>query len=349
MKRGSRTLILGAIPLVLLTGLVTIDHIPGTNISLTVPYAAEGTGPTFNTLGEVDGQDVVEISGAQLDDTDGHLNMTTVSVRSNMTLGQALGRWLFTKDTLVPIEQIFPQNMTEEEVKEANEKAFSTSEASATIAAMNYLNLPLSIEVSDLAEDSPAAAVLEQGDEIIAIDDKPVAQPEEIKQAVQAKKPGDSLSVKFKRAGKEQSISLRLAAKEDEPDTAFLGASLVSIPANGVEVTYHLEDVGGPSAGMMFSLAVIDKLSKGSLTGGKFIAGTGTIDADGTVGPIGGIEHKIRAAKEAGAQLFLAPEANCSQARREASGITLASVDNISDAIEQIKAFNEGKEVKTCS
>lgn len=103
-----------------LAALVSMDHIPGTDISLTVPYAAEGPGPMFDTLGEVDGTPVVAIEGAESDDTAGELRMTTVSVRSGMTLAQALSRWLTTDDTLVPIEQVFPPDLSPEEVEQAS-------------------------------------------------------------------------------------------------------------------------------------------------------------------------------------------------------------------------------------
>ena len=121
-----------------------------------------------------------------------------------------------------------------------------------------------------------------------------------------------------------------------------------AIPAGGISVNYNLEDVGGPSAGMMFSLAVIDKLSPGELTGGKFVAGTGTIDDEGTVGPIGGITHKIQAAKDAGAEVFLAPADNCAEAASEDDGITVLKVTSIDDAISQLEAYNAGKDVVTC-
>lgn len=103
--------------------------------------------------------------------------------------------------------------------------------------------------------------------------------------------------------------------KNPHTGKGLLGVILVSVPADGATIEYNLEDIGGPSAGLMFTLAVVDKLSPGELTGGKFIAGTGTISESGEVGPIGGITHKIRAAKDAGAEVFLTPAANCGKLR----------------------------------
>ena len=121
-SRRVRTIAWGAIPVVLTGALVSLDHIPGTDVSLTVPYAAEGPGPTVDTLGEVDGTQVVDVQAPKTYDTDGHLNMTTVSVRTNMTLAQALGRWMMTDDTIVPIDTVIPQNMSDKEVEQVKER-----------------------------------------------------------------------------------------------------------------------------------------------------------------------------------------------------------------------------------
>ena len=139
MNRRFTTLTFGAIPVFALAALVNLDHIPGTNIALTVPYAAEGPGPMFNTLGKVNDVDVVQITGTDVDHTSGNLNMTTVSVRTNMTLVQAISRWLLTSDNLVPIDQVIPQNKTEEEVNQLNQQAFLSSESSATTAALGAM------------------------------------------------------------------------------------------------------------------------------------------------------------------------------------------------------------------
>lgn len=345
-------MVFGAIPVLALSVLVSIDRIPGTDIDLTVPYAAEGPGPTFNTLGEVDGKQVVEISGDEVDETSGNLNMTTVSVRSGMTLLQAIERWMFTDDDLVPIEAIFPQNMSPEEVQQRNQEAFSTSEASATIAAMKYLGLPVNTEIAGVTEGSPAEGVLKIGDEITAIGDADTATPASVREAVQAKKPGETIDITFLREEKgkkkEHKVSVELGTHPHDTKLAYLGAVMAAIPAGDLRVKYNLEDIGGPSAGLMFSLAVVDKLSPGELTGGKFVAGTGTIDDNGTVGPIGGAKHKVAAAKEAGAEVFLAPEANCPEVKSKSEGITVISVKTLEGAIEALDAYAKGGEYPTC-
>ncbi|ALC05244.1 hypothetical protein CDES_03960 [Corynebacterium deserti GIMN1.010] len=349
MNRRIKTLAWGAVPLVLLASLVSIDRIPGTNINLSVPYAAEGPGPTINTLGEVDGQDVVSISGADLDDTEGNLNMTTVSVRTGMTLSQVLARWLFTDDTIVPIEQIFPSGQSSEEVEESNRTAFISSESSATIAAMNYLGMPVMVEVADVVEDSAAFGHFEAGDHLISIDGTPITTPGEAQEIVRSKSPGNDVTIVFERADAQSQATITLGEHPDDPSVPLLGISMTSVPTSGIDVDYNLEDIGGPSAGMMFSLAVVDKLSPGALNGGKFVAGTGTIAEDGSVGPIGGIAHKVRAAEDAGAEVFLAPADNCAEAMSaKPENMTVLKVDTLSQAIEQMAAYNEGADYQTC-
>ncbi len=368
-KRRLRTVTWGAIPVLVLAAAVSLDHVPGTDISLTVPYAAEGPGPTVDTLGEVEGVQVVDVESTEgkteVEQPKGQLNMTTVSVRTNMSLAQVIARWASTEDTIVPVEQIIPQDMTQEEVTEANEAQFTQSESAATVAAMDYLGKPVEIVVAKVMDDAAAAGALEAGDILTSVDGQAVSKPEEAQKLIQAKAPGDEVKLGFKRAAdesaqpddkadaakgaKEQTATVTLGENPNDKKQALLGILMSSQPVTDVEVTYNLQDIGGPSAGMMFSLAVIDKLSPGDLTGDHFVAGTGTIAEDGTVGPIGGIVHKVRAARDAGAELFLAPSSNCAEAMsRDTGDMVVASVDTIADAVVAMDAFAHGGEVKTC-
>ncbi|OFM02752.1 signal protein PDZ [Corynebacterium sp. HMSC071F07] len=349
-NRRLRTLVWGAIPVIVLGGALSIDRIPGTDIALTVPYAAEGPGPTVDTLSEVDGTEVVDVKAPKTYETSGQLNMTTVSVRTNMTLTQALGRWIMTDDTLVPIDTVIPQGQTDEEVNESNEQAFTQSESAATVAAMNYLDVPVKIVVAQVLEDAPAAGVVRADDVITSVDGEKVPQPGQVQDMVRAKKPGDEVELGIERGGKKLQEKVTLAAHPHDDSVALMGISMTSKPKEDIQVDYNLQDIGGPSAGMMFTLAVIDKLSDGELNGGKFVAGTGTISEDGTVGPIGGIVHKVAASKEAGAELFLAPADNCAEATsRDTGDMVVAKVETLDDAIKAMDDFAHGKQVQTCN
>ncbi|NLA55905.1 MAG: PDZ domain-containing protein [Corynebacterium humireducens] len=344
-----RTLVWGGVPVLALAALVSMDHIPGTDISLTVPYAAEGPGPMFDTLGEVDGTPVVEIDGAESDDTAGELRMTTVSVRSGMTLAQALSRWLTTDDTLVPIEQVFPPDLSPEEVEQANKQAFTSSEAAATVAAMNHLGRPVEIVVADTIPESAATGRLLGGDVIVGVDGQGVDKPGQVQEIVRSKKPGDDITLELRRDGRTVTEAIELGENPHDGRVPMLGVYMNSQPVNGLEVSYNLQDIGGPSAGMIFSLAVIDKLTPGELNAGRTVAGTGTIAEDGSVGTIGGIEHKVRAAAEDGVELFLAPAGNCAGALKGQKGdIVVAKVNNLAEAITAMEDFGAGRDVVTC-
>ncbi len=350
-SRRNRTLLLGAIPVVMLLVGASIPAIPGTNIDLTVPYAAQGKGPTFNTLGEVEGAPVVDVVGTETFATSGHLNMTTVAVRTQMTLGQAVARWLSTDDVFVPIEQIFPSGVSQSEVEESNAAAFASSESNATVAAMRYLQRPIEAVVVDVSADAPADGLLQLNDVIVRVNDAAVDSPAKLAELIQSYSPGDTVELTVQRVGDEVQIPVTLGERDaDGQKVAFLGVTSVAQPAGGVRVQYNLKDIGGPSAGLMFSLAVVDKLTPGELTQGAFIAGTGSIDASGEVGPIGGITHKIDAAAEAGAEAFLVPAANCAEATTaraaRAGDITLLRVDSLEDAIADITAFVETKDAE---
>lgn len=345
---------LGAIPVVIVGGLVSMDHIPGTNISLAVPYAAEGKGPTFNTLSDVSGTPVVDVDAGEQYEVDenpaGNLNMTTVSVRTNMTVVQAFGRWIGSDDTIVPIEKIYPPGTDREQFQEQNQAAFTASEDAATVAAMNYLDIPTSTAIAQVLDISAGSEQLADGDVLVKVDGREVTAPEDVQSAVRSHQPGETIRLEFERDGEKHDEDIELLENPHAAGEALLGITMTSVPDADIDVTYNLQDVGGPSAGMIFSLAVIDKLSEGDLTGGKFVAGTGTIAANAQVGPIGGIAHKVAKSHEVGAELFLAPAENCAEVTSVDHGdMVIAKVNTLDDAIAAMEAFAQGKDVETCA
>lgn len=350
MNAKLRTILGGLIPAVVLVLVSTTDHIPGTDIELTVPYAAEGPGPTYNTLGQVDGKEVIDIQGALVDETTGNLNMTTVAVRTRLSLAMALERWLIHKDSLVPIEQVIPSNMTSEEVTQQNQLAFSSSEDAATIAALNYLGKPLVTSITSVVDNSPAQGILNEGDILISIDGQDIKTATQARQLILAKKPGDTVDITYESDGQHYDRTITLGSSPNNEELPFLGIIMQMESADGIKIEYNLNDIGGPSAGLMFTLAVIDKLSPGELTGGQFIAGTGTISTEGEVGPIGGIVHKMQAAHDVGAQIFLVPEDNCAEARTRSFGdMKVVKVENLNDAVQQLEAAVAGDDYARCS
>jgi Lon-like protease len=315
--------------------------------SLPVPLVALGPGPTYDTLGDVNGAPVVTVDGLPTFPTSGHLNMTTVAVADQLTFVDVLHAWAAGNRQVVPRTQIFPPGKTDAQVRDENTQQFATSETNAELAAMTQLAIPTRVVVGALVPDSPAAGALQVGDELVAVSGRAVASPAAVADALAGTAPGQNVTVTYRRSGQERSADVALGASADRAQ-GLLGVRPAVEPRTG-DIRISLGDIGGPSAGLMFALAVVDKLSPGELTGGRFVAGTGAIDAAGAVSPIGGIPFKMQAAHDAGASVFLVPDANCAEAAATApTGLQLVRVTGLSDAVRQLESLDAGAPVTAC-
>lgn len=335
--------------LTLVAALIPVLVLGAVGSVLTVPFVALGPGPTFNTLGAVDGKQVVDVRGAEVDPVTGHLNMTTVSVRDGLNIFEAFGFWVSGEHGLVPRSEVYPPGVPREEIDKSNQQDFKNSEGNAEMAALHFLNLPTVVLVNTVSDDGPAKQTLRPSDEVVSVNGVPIATPKDVVTAVSAQAPGSELTVVYRRENAEQTATITLAARPDDANKGYLGMSMTEGARPPLHVSFNLADIGGPSAGLMFSLALIDKLSPGELDGGKFVAGTGTIDQDGKVGPIGGIQYKMMAARDAGAETFLVPAANCNEARqRTPDGLRLVKVENLSGAVQSLNDINAGRDTVSC-
>ncbi len=337
--------------------------------SVQVPYVALGPGMTVNTLGTVtlvdgkgaDGKPVertvpvVDVKGVPTDPVNGHLNLTTVSVTDGLTLFDALSRWASRSYSLAPRESQFPPGQSNDEVRQQNKAQMSGSELTAQAAALRQLHRPTKLSIAAVGADGPAKGLLRPDDEVRAVGGTAVATVEQMQQAVRSHKPGDRVDIDIVRAGVAQRVAVTLGKAEAEragvaTSITYLGVTPVVLNADpAMKVTMNVGDIGGPSAGLMLSLALVDLLTPGSLTGGKFIAGTGTITDEGKVGPIGGITHKMDGAREKGATVFLVPAGNCREALTDVpAGLTLIKVDTLPGAIDALNAVTAGKPAPAC-
>ncbi|MFE9861651.1 PDZ domain-containing protein [Streptomyces sp. NPDC005506] len=329
-------------------------------VLIPVPYSEMSPGPTVNTLGRVGGEPVLQISGHRTYKTSGNLNMTTVRVTGadyNMNLVEAVYGWLAHDSVVVPHDTLYPGGKTEEQSTQENAEEFSQSQESAKVAALTELGIPVTsrVVVSTVIKDSPAQGKLHAGDVIKAVDGTAVKHPEDVAKLVTKHKPGENViftvipaktAAAAEKAGKQPegtekiTITTKKAPKENR---AIVGIQAGTDHTFPFEIDIKLADVGGPSAGLMFSLGIVDKLTPGQLTGGKFIAGTGTIDDQGKVGPIGGINMKLVGARDAGARYFLTPGDNCKAAASDTpSGLTLVKVKTIDDAKQSLEKIRTG-------
>ncbi len=340
-------------------------------VFIPVPYSEMSPGPTVNTLGDHDGEPVLHISGHKTYEASGHLNMTTVRVTSadyKMNLVEAVYGWLAHDNKVVPHDTLYPDGKTEEQSTQENAEEFSQSQESAKVAALKQLDIPVKswVVVSTVVKDSPAEGRLHAGDVIKSVDGTAVKKPGDVAELVTKHKAGEDVvftvvPAKEQAAAEKENrtatttekVTITTTSSDDTGEKrAIVGISAGTDHTFPFTIDIKLADVGGPSAGLMFALGIYDKLTPGDLTGGKFVAGTGTIDDAGTVGPIGGIQMKTVGARDKGAQYFLTPADNCAAAAEDTpDGLTLVKVKTIDDALDALKDISSGKtdSLPTCA
>jgi len=345
MSRRGLTLTLTAVLVVVLGILTSV---------LPVPYVVLVPGPVTDTLGSIGSTPVVSATGTQTYPTQGHLYLTTVGIvpgqcDAHPTLYQALRAWWRKDEAVQPHQALCPPGDTPQQVQKENEREMTQSQRDAVTAALlqlGYKPVTQHIIVADLSAGLPAEKVLKQGDSIDSIDGNKVTDIDKLHELIGARPPGTLLSLGITRDGQQRTVQVRTVRSTDGSNRPIVGIQPDLVATFGkvkVKIGLNPADVGGPSAGLAFTLGIIDKLTPGSLTGGRTVAGTGTIDAFGVVGPIGGIQQKIAAASKAGATVFLAPASECKDAASVApKSLTVVKVDTLKTAVSALKAIAAG-------
>lgn len=316
-------------------------------------FVIQQPGPVFNTLGtaeDADGDEVplISVSGATTYPTEGALDLLTVQVVGSRERTpswiELAGAWFDASRAVLPIDDVFPEGQTSEQRTQQSAAQMVDSQKEATAAALSELGYDVQpmVRVYALTDDSAAADVLEPEDIIRTADGETITDTEQLRSMVNADD-GAPVELGIERGGQELTVTVTPRATEvDGATTWLLGITTLHDYTFPIDVTIQLDNVGGPSAGMMFALGIIDTLTEDELTGGERIAGTGTIDAEGQVGPIGGIRQKLYGAKDAGAQWFLAPEANCNEVVGHVpNGLRVFSVATLDDALDALTAIRE--------
>ncbi|MHA7142316.1 MULTISPECIES: YlbL family protein [unclassified Arthrobacter] len=320
----------------------------GAAVLLPAPYVVESPGPTFNTIGEIDSQPLIEVEGRQTYPTSGDLDLTTVYVTggpgTQLGIFEVFRAWLNPTESVVPRELRYPPDATQEDIQEQNAVAMTSSQESAIAAALGHLDIDFDEELSvaGLIEDAAATGILEEGDVITSVDGTDITNIGVLRESLNAAN-GDSVDLGLLRDGGE--VTEAVTPKESEGGDFQLGVGLVANFTFPFDITIALDNVGGPSAGSMFALGIVDLLTEGELTGGKHFAGTGTIDSAGQVGPIGGIRQKLAGARQAGAEVFLAPAANCNEVVGYVpDGLQVVRVETLDDAAEAVRTLGAGED-----
>ena len=286
----------------------------GTAAFVPLPYVTYYPGPTVDILGTSQGDETVQVTGRRAYYDDGELRMTTVYVsqpEDDVTLPELL-RAYFDPDAAVwPRSSIYAPQETDESSTRESAVAMVSSQDTAIAAALTELGEKVNpvVEVLDVTPGLPAQGKLKVRDVLLEVGGTTITDAQDVVDAVDKAQEGEAIPFVVRR-GKKQ-VSVEVTPKMDGGDLR-VGIT----PGVGFDFPYQVrvniaDNIGGPSAGLMMSMAIFDTLTPGSMTDGADIAGTGTITPDGTVGPIGGIQQKIAAARDAGAELFFVPADNC--------------------------------------
>ncbi|MBK0419241.1 PDZ domain-containing protein [Leucobacter sp. CSA1] len=316
------------------------------------PYVIERPGPVVDTLGKItiegETEDVIRLEGVDTYPTTGRLNLLTVTTVGSpqqpvdwLSLVPAL---LDRTQQITPMSSLFPEGTTEDDRDAVNTALMGSSQTRSVAAALDELGepVPVMLRVGSVAEDGPAEGILEQGDLLVAVGADPVEDFESLRAAVASSGAGSEVELLIERSGERRTETVTPEIPEGGEDP-LLGITVVSEYDLPFEVTISLDEIGGPSAGMIFALAIYDELTPGSLTDGIDVSGTGTIGESGEVGPIGGLSQKMWGAARAGSDLMLIPVGNCGDVPdRLPEGLRLAPVATLSEAIAAVETAADG-------
>lgn len=320
-----------------------------------VPYVRFRPGPTINVLGPFDGKQIIEVTGRKVYRDSGGLRMVTIIPDGKddpVSLAEVLIAWADPNDAVLPKDAVYRPTQTSKQVQQESAAQMSSSQDAATAAALRALKIPFSTEVSvAIASVDPqgaSAGKLEVGDLLVAVDGKKATTTAGFIDLVRAVEPGTAVPLTVLRDGERVTVKVTTRADAAQPNVSKLNIGLGGLQLKlktPFKVRYRLSDnIGGPSAGMIFALSLYDLLTPGSLTGGKSIAGSGEISPEGVVGPIGGIGQKLVGAQRDGARLFLVAQENCAEAARshyDRSKLRLVKVHTLTDAIKAVDAWRE--------
>lgn len=339
-KIKKRWYVLGGIVFVLVSAVISASLIR-------LPYFTLSPGSVRNT------QKVIDIADAPSFDNDGEVDYATVSMKRATILG-ALAGWMDDSVEVIDEKKILGDN-TESENREINLRDMTDSKQVATYVALSHLGYDVTTSgtgavVTSVLAGSAADGHLAVGDTVVRAEGHEVTQAVELVDVIATLAPGDVLHLVVQRpeGGDEREESVTLGAREDDPTKALLGVSSATRDLQfhfPVQVNIDSGSVGGPSAGLAFTLGIIDRMVPGSITGGLKVATTGTINIQGDVGPVGGVPQKTVAVKRSGAQLFLVPSSEYEEARRFAGDMRVEPVDTLDDALEVLATVGGGTRV----
>jgi len=325
-------------------------------VVLPVPYAVTSPGPTRDVLGAEGDTPLIQITGAETFTSTGELRLTTVSATGGpgfpSSVVGVLQGWVSPSSVVLPVEAVIPSGQTQQEIDAANADQMVSSQENATVAALTELGyeIPATLVVAGTAEGTDAQGKLEEGDVIVALNGTALADYQTLVTMLQDVTAGDTVTLTVRRQGEDVEVPVVTTARED--GGALIGVQIDPSFDFPIDVTISIDGIGGPSAGTMFALGIVDKLTPADEANGVHIAGTGTMDVTGEVGRIGGIRQKLAGARRDGATWFLAPQGNCDEVVGHVpDGLSVVAVKTLSDAVDAMSAIGagDGASLPTCT
>ena len=310
-----------------------------------IPFVFFKPGVPDNVAGKI-----ISIKDAKTYPINGKLFITSILVTnpdSPVFGAETLVNWAIGPHVVLPKESVYPPIQPAQKIERDSRNEMESSKVTSTAAALRYLGYDFDevYYVSDIRDYSDAIKKLKIGDVITDIDGKKINQIEEIRTSYTNKSIGDPLLITVERKdknGKVASVTTRVILVEnldiEEKERPAIGILVGTSARFPIDVDFNLPGVGGPSAGLIFAVGIVEKLTEEDLVRGRKIAGTGTISASGKVGGIGGIEEKMVGASRIGATIFIAPRENCPDIEHVPNGLKVIPVSTLSEAIEALRA-----------
>lgn len=336
MSRRTRA---GLMALSLLVALaVTVMVVP-------LPYVTYYPGPAVDVLGETDGQEHVRVSGQKAYYDEGRLRLTTIYVdepQEHVNLYELLTAYFDGDAAVYPRSAVYAPEETDESSDVESSVAMVSSQDAAVAAALSELGHEVApvVEVLHVVEGMPADGRLEVRDVLLRVGDTEIDDAQDVVEAVDEAPVGEPLRFVVRRGKQERTVTVTPREVGGDKRVGITPGPGYTFP---FDVSVDIDDnIGGPSAGLVFALAIYDTLTPGSLTDGRDVAGTGEINGLGEVGPIGGIQQKVAGARDAGAELFLVPEDNCKGiAGVDPENMRLARVSTLHEAVSVIEEWTK--------
>jgi PDZ domain-containing protein len=319
-----------------------------------IPYVFFKPGVPDNVTGSL-----IEIKDAKSYEANGKLYITSILVtnpNSPVFGAETLYNWALGPHVVLPREVVYPPAVEGRVIERDSRAEMAGSKVTATAAALSFLGFQFEeiYFVSRILEYSDAKGKLEPGDRILLVDGDKINEIEEIRGAYSDKKIGDVIDIEVERVinGESRNVleSVRLVSNQElgaDPNRPAIGILVGTTAKFPVDIDFNIRGVGGPSAGLIFAVGVVEKLTPEDLLRGRQIAGTGSIDPNGRVGAIGGIEEKMIGASRKGATIFLAPRENCPDIKHVPKGLKVIPVSTLSEAIAALRA-PDGFRFPTC-